>query len=166
MKKKLVIGIMLILSGCAQTPLNKQTNSGYAEGVFEGAQLDDIKNRFVFACNQKGYEIKEASSNKVVCSKTLEGMNAVFTQALIGNQYSTTPEELLVFQLARMDNNVQVSVRNYRETQMAFGQMSRVEIKNNKTTNLMQQSMDRIVGEYNAKREKPLTLQSAPPPMQ
>ncbi len=157
MKKLLLISMLLMLGGCAQAPLNKQTTSGYAEGVFEGAQLDDIKNRFVFACNQKGYEIKEASSNKVVCSKTMEGMGAVFTQAALGNQYSTTPEELLVFQLARMNNDVHVTVRNYRETQMAFGQMSRAEIKNNKTTNFMQQSMDRIVSEYNAKRETTLT---------
>ena len=32
-----------------------------------------------------------------------------------------------------------------------------VEIKNNKTTNIMQSSMDRIVSEYNSKREIPLT---------
>ncbi len=152
MKKVLLVGVLLVLGGCAQVPLSKQTTSGYAEGKFEGAQLEDVKNRFVFACNQKGYEIKEASSNKVVCSKTMEGMGAVFTQAAIGNSYSTIPEQLLVFQLARISNNVHVSVRNYRETQMAFGQMSRVEIKNNKTTNLMQQSMDRIVNEYNSER--------------
>ncbi|WP_336171747.1 hypothetical protein [Acinetobacter ursingii] len=164
MKKFLVVGVFLLTS-CAQVPLNKNTASGYAEGVFENAQLEEVKNRFVFACNQKGYEIKEANPNKIVCSKTLDGMNAIVTQMAIGNQYSTIPEELLVFQLARIDNNVHVTVRNYRETQMAFGQMSRVEIKNNATTNLMQQSMDRIVNEYNVKREKPLTINTALPPM-
>lgn len=48
---------------------------------------------------------------------------------------------------------------------MALGQMSRVEIKNNKTTNFMQQSMDRIVSEYDAKQEKPLVIKNAPPAM-
>ena len=157
MKKYIIICLTAYLSGCAQAPLNKETNSGYAEGLFEGAQLSDIKNRFVFACNQKGYSIKEANDNKVVCSRTMDGMSAVATQLAIGNSYSTTPEEILVFQLARLNNNVHASVRNYRETQMAFGQMSRVEIKNNKTTNIMQSSMDRIVSEYNSKREIPLT---------
>lgn len=165
MKKiSILLGVALI-SGCAQVPLNKTTTSGYAEGVFKGAQLEDIKNRFVHACNQKGHAIKEANNNKVVCSRTMEGMNAVLTQAVIGNKYSTIPEELIVFQLARVNNDVHASVRTYRETQMALGQMSRVEIKNNKTTNLMQQSMDRVVNEYNTEQEKPLILQSAPPPM-
>ena len=154
-----MVGALVLLGGRAQVPLHKKTASGYAEGVFKGAQLDDIKNRFVFACKQTGYAIKEANNNKVVCSRTMEGMGAIATQLAIGNSYSTTPEELLVFQLARMNNDVYASVRNYRETQMAFGQMSRVEIKNNRTTNLMQQSMDRVVGEYNAKRETTLTPQ-------
>lgn len=159
MKKEIFILVCILLTGCTSVPLNKQTTSGYAEGIFENAQLDDVKNRFVFACNQKGYSIREASSNKVVCTKTMEGMGAIATQMAIGNSYSTIPEELLVFQLAKMDNNIHVSVRNYRETQMALGQINRAEIKNNKTTNLMQQSMDRIIGEYNAKREKALIPQ-------
>ena len=150
MKKTSIILSILLITGCAQVPLNKQTTSGYAEGVFKNAQLEDIKNRFVFACNQKGYEIKEAHNNKVVCARTMEGIGAIGTQLAIGNSYSTIPEELLVFQLALPNNDVHVSVRNYRQTQMALGQMSRVEIKNNKTTNFMQQSMDRIVSEYDA----------------
>lgn len=165
MKKILFLLLGVGLVGCAQAPLNKQTTSGYAEGVFKDAQLDDVKNRFVYACNQKGYEIKEASSNKVICGRTMEGMGAIATQLAIGNSYSTIPEELLVFQLARLNNDVHVSVRNFRETQMAMGQLSRVEIKNNKNTNFMQQSMDRIVSEYNAKQEKPLVIQTAPPSM-
>ena len=36
MKKLLLISMLLMLGGCAQAPLNKQTTSGYAEGVFEG----------------------------------------------------------------------------------------------------------------------------------
>ena len=165
MKKTSIILSILLITGCAQVPLNKQTTSGYAEGVFKNAQLEDIKNRFVFACNQKGYEIKEAHNNKVVCARTMESMGAIGTQLAIGNSYSTIPEELLVFQLARPNNDVHVSVRNYRQTQMALGQMSRVEIKNNKTTNFMQQSMDRIVSEYDAKQEKPLVIKNAPPAM-
>lgn len=166
MKKFGLLISVLLVAGCAQVPLNTQTASGYAEGVFKDAQLGDVKNRFVFACNQKGYEIKEASSNKVVCGRTMEGMSAIATQLAIGNSYSTIPEELLVFQLARLNNDVHVSVRNFRETQMAMGQMSRVEIKNNQNTNVMQQSMDRIVNEYNSKQEKPLVIQAAPPVMQ
>lgn len=166
MKQFLLMLLGASLISCAQVPLNKQTTSGYAEGVFKNAQLEDIKNRFIFACNQKGYEIKEANNNKVVCARTMEGMGAIGTQLAIGNSYSTIPEELLIFQLARLNNDVNVSVRNYRQTQMALGQMSRVEIKNNKTTNFMQQSMDRIVSEYDAKQEKPLIIQTTPPLMQ
>ena len=165
MKKTSIILSILLITRYTQVPLNKQTTSGYAEGVFKNAQLEDIKNRFVFACNQKGYEIKEAHNNKVVCARTMEGIGAIGTQLAIGNSYSTIPEELLVFQLARPNNDVHVSVRNYRQTQMALGQMSRVEIKNNKTTNFMQQSMDRIVSEYDAKQEKPLVIKNAPPAM-
>ncbi|MFU8924915.1 hypothetical protein [Acinetobacter puyangensis] len=160
----LMIGVLL-LAGCAQVPLNKQTTSGYAEATFQGVSLEDARNRLVLGCNRTGLNIRETSSNKVVCSKTMEGMSAVFTQAAIGNKYSTTPEELLVFQLAKIDNNVHVSARNYTETQMALGQINRVEIKNNKSINNMQILLDNVANEYASKQTKPLVLQSAPPPM-
>lgn len=161
-KLGLLVGV-LVVAGCAQTPLKKQTSSGFAEATFHNVAINDVKNRLVLGCNRAGMSIREASSNKVVCSKTMEGMGAIMTQVAIGNQYSTTPDEIMVFQLAQIDSDTHVGVRNYRETQMAFGQMSRVELKNNKTTNAMQELLDKVATEFNSKQEKPLLLQTPPP---
>ena len=92
MKKLVLVGLVsLTLFGCAQEPLKKQTSSGKPEGVYPNHTPDQVIEALVQNCNEKGFTIEEQTKNNVVCSREMQGGGAIFTQALIGNSYSTTP---------------------------------------------------------------------------
>lgn len=140
LKLKWMLPAVLTLSGCAaQPPLLKQTQSGMAEGTFEAATLDDVRNKLILTCVQRGRQIREASTNKVVCSKQLEGGSAIAAQLALGNSYSTTPDSVAQFTLYQIGNNVNVAASLWAETQMAFGQMQRGDLKSNSHVNSLQQ---------------------------
>jgi len=140
MKKFLTITLFLtFLAGCAaQEPLVKQTASGYPEGIFRNSTLEDVQSKIVGKCAQAGLMVFDSSSTQVVCGKTMDGMQGVFTQALMGNRYSTTPERKARFILYKQDSDVVATARSWVETQMAFGQMQKQEIKNNDSINEIQ----------------------------
>jgi hypothetical protein len=129
----------LFLSGCAQQPLVKQTMSGYPEGVFKNMSVEAAKSRIIDGCTQRGIFVQEANSNQVVCSKSLEGGDAVLAQFLIGNSYSTRPDVKIRFVIYQIGQDTKVSAQQWVETQMAFGQMRRIELNENNQKNDMQQ---------------------------
>lgn len=131
--------------GCAQVPLNKVTQSGKPERVFANTKVVDIKSKLIDRCATAGLQIDDRGSNSVVCSKTLSGGDAVIAQIAIGNSYSTTPEQKVSFSITQRGNDVFVIATSmWIETQMAFGQMRRQDIANNKQINDVQNFLDSI----------------------
>lgn len=138
------LSAMILLAGCAQERLVKPTKSGMAEGRFENATLDDVRNKLVGWCAQDGAAVLEASGNQVVCSRTMTGGQAVMAQVLIGNSYSTTPEARARFTMYQAKNDVNVVAAQWMETTMAMGQARRVELKEPQHINRLQAILDEL----------------------
>ena len=57
------------------------------------------------------------------------------TQFLIGNSYSTTPERYVRFSIFPSNGKTRVQAYQWVETQMAFGQVNKVELNGNSQFN-------------------------------
>lgn len=140
-KIKLVIFAVTLsaITGCmSQAQLVKQTASGYPEGVFKDAKVEDVKPKLIEGCSKIGAMVAQADNSQVVCQKTMEGGDAVLAQLLIGNSYSTTPVSFVRFVMYPSGNDVKVTGYQWIETQMAFGQVNRQELKGNNHINDLQ----------------------------
>lgn len=146
MKKTILIATSIFaLAGCApQQALLKQTASGNPEGRFANTTLEEVKNKLVSTCASGGLTVYDASPNQVVCGQTMTGQEAVWAQLLIGNSYSTTPERKVRFTSYQSGQDVIVTGGQWIETQMAFGQMKRVEMNSNNQKNDLQQLLIRL----------------------
>ena len=91
--------------------------------------------------------VTEASSNQIVCGKTMEGSDAVLGQMLIGNSYSTTPEQRVRFVLYEINGDTRVTAYQWMETQMAYGQIQKQELNSNNQRNGLQRFIFSIGGE-------------------
>lgn len=131
--------ISILLFGCAaQQPLIKQTQSGYPEGIFKNTDIETVRSKIMDACVSRGIMVIESTPNQLVCGKTMEGGQAVLAQMLVGNSYSTTPQQKLRFIMYRIGDDVKVTVQQWIETQMAFGQVQTQELKSNNQVNDLQ----------------------------
>lgn len=139
-KMFLLLSISFILSACAASqPLIKPTSSGYPEGIFRNTSIDRISSKIMDGCTSNGLIIYEATSNQVVCGKTMSGMDAVLGQLVVGNSYSTTPERKVRFSIFQQGNDVKVVAHEWMESQMAFGQIRRQPFDANHQKNSLQQ---------------------------
>ncbi len=145
---KTVAGSIILavtLTGCAaQEPLLYKTASGHPEGTFENASAQDIQGRLSAACAKNGILVIQSTPNQVLCGQQMTGAQAVFTQMLIGNSYSTTPERRIRFVIYPQDNGVHVIAYEWIETQMAFGQTRTQELNSNNQMNSIQAMLFRI----------------------
>jgi hypothetical protein len=140
-----VTALTLLLAGCATQPaLVKQTKSGYAEGVFTGASVDDVRNRIMAGCSDGGFLVEDSSGNQVVCAKTLQGGQEVFARMLVGNAYSTTPQVKVRFTAFAVGSDVRVTGQSYVESQMPGGQVNRQELTSNRDRNDVQQFLFKV----------------------
>jgi hypothetical protein len=148
MKKLVVFAFLAFAAGCAQQqPLLKQTASGYPEGLFRNADVDTIRSRLMDGCTSGGIPVIDAGGNQVLCGKTMTGGDAVLAQLLVGNSYSTTPERKLKFMIFQSGGDVRVTAQQWVETQMAFGQMRRQELRSNNQNNEIQQFLQNLGAE-------------------
>ena len=140
MKKLVCVSILaLLLSACApQQTLLKPTTSGYPEGVFSNTTVDSVRSKLIDGCSSKGILVQEVGGNQVVCGKTMEGGNAVLAKVLIGNSYSTIPEQKIRFIIYQTGFNVKVTAQQWIESQMAMGQVRRQELNSNNHRNDIQ----------------------------
>jgi hypothetical protein len=149
-KKKIAIAASaMLLAGCAaDQALIEPTVSGYPEGTFANTSLESVENKLIGACSRVGAMVSEATLNQVVCGKALEGGEAAFAQILVGNSYSTTPVQKLGFVMYASGSSVKVTAYQWIETQMALGQMRKIELKGNKQRNDLQQLLHNLGAEY------------------
>lgn len=140
MKKLLVVLVAAtVMAACApQQALVKQTASGYPEGLFENTDIESVRSKLIEGCSSRGIFVQEATANQVVCGKTMEGGDAILAQMLVGNSYSTTPEQKVRFVIYQSGPNVKVTAQQWVESQMAFGQMRRQELTGNNQKNDLQ----------------------------
>ena len=119
----------------------------------------------MLGCTRTGLNVREASEHKVVCAKPMNGMKAIATQVAIGNQYSTTPQEVITFNIAQMNNDVFVSARISVDTQMAMGQVNSVELFNKKNNATIQKTLDSVSKELSKPTEQTLELKTTAAPV-
>lgn len=145
--KKFVAALLVsvFVTGCAsQVPLKKQTASGKPEGFYQNTDKEKVKDALVNFCNNKGLMIFGADNSTVICGKQQEGGNAILTQALIGNSYSTPPVVKVRFSISQINNDVKVWADMWVETQMAMGQMQQMQDNSNESRNVIQQRLDEL----------------------
>lgn len=88
--------------------------------------------------------IEEVSDNLVVCSKVMDRTKALFAQALIGNSSSTRPIGKIRFVMYSENSVVNVTADQWIETQMALGQVRRVELNSHASQNALQTILDKL----------------------
>ncbi|MCW2103720.1 UNVERIFIED_ORG: hypothetical protein M2402_000866 [Rahnella aquatilis] len=145
--KKLISAVLItaFLCSCAnQEPLKKQTQSGKPEGNFPGKTAEQVSNTLTWFCNRNGFMVYESSKSVVFCGKQRTGSNAVITQALIGNSYSTPPVDKLRFSISEYDSATHVWADTWVETQMVGGQIQQMPVNDNNTKNSIQNILDNI----------------------
>lgn len=139
MIRPILISLVVLMAGCAaQQPILKETPSGRAEGVFLDTTTDRVRDRLVGFCSNNGAMVEEATETQVVCSRTMQGGQAVMAQMIVGNSYSTTPEQKVRFVLSRQPDGVRVVIYQWVESQMAMGQVRRQELNSSNQRNDMQ----------------------------
>ncbi|WP_162899914.1 hypothetical protein [Halomonas sp. JS92-SW72] len=148
MKRKTIIGIVLLcagLAGCSSTPVNKETRSGYAEAMIPHLSGEEIRDRIVSRCLDRGFSIDTSTETQVVCRQRIDGAAGIMTWAMIGNSYSTQPDAVLRFTIANSEGAYRVVAQPHAETQMAMGQMQRMDLKaNNELRNNIQAFLDSL----------------------
>ncbi len=137
----LVVSIIItFITGCApQQALLKSTSSGYPEGIFLNSTVDVVRSKLLDGCSSKGILVQETNENQIVCAKTMEGGEAMLATMLVGNSYSTPPQRKFRFIIYQFGSDVKVTAQQWIESQMAFGQLRKEELNDNKQKNDIQQ---------------------------
>ncbi|MEB0092241.1 hypothetical protein RHM65_01460 [Pseudomonas sp. CCI4.2] len=131
---KLLTGLIcaIVLTGCASEPPKvRETVSGKPEGVFRNTSVEDARYAIINQCANKGLSVEESTGNQVVCSKEMEGSQAIATQVVLGNSYSTTPQVKARFVFAKKGTDTRVICYAWYETVMALGQVKTMEASSN-----------------------------------
>lgn len=157
MKRIAPLFFSLGLLACAQVPLAKQTQSGYAEATYT-TDIMTIQNLVVGLCADRNMRIYQQSANQVVCGKTMEGGGSVLAQLALGNAYSTTPVYKVRFSLYQIGSDVRVIAYPSIETQMPGGQVNSLDTTNVNDRNNIQMALDNL----QQKIPQPQSLSSDP----
>lgn len=133
---------LFFLCGCVrQEALLKPTASGYAEGIFRGSSVDQVKGGLIECCEGFGAMLYEDGPNRLEFERPCEGGDALLATFLIGNSYSTPPMDRLRFSIYQRGDNVKVTAQEWIETQMAFGQIRKMELRGNNQRNAIQRML-------------------------
>ena len=131
-----------LMAGCAESvaPI-AQTPSGRPEANFVNKSPNHVSQALASRCLGRGLLVQEASTNRVKCGGQMAGGDAVMTQLLIGNSYSTTPEQYVQFTLVPTSNGTRVQTQQWVETTMAFGQVQKLEVNSGQAFNSVQKAL-------------------------
>lgn len=118
----------LSIAACATgAPVN--TPSGWPEAMFDTNDRSEVLDVIANGCADRGYMVTTQTSSHVMCERTMDGLEGVFAQALIGNSYSTTPQMKVRFSTLPTGDQIRVQAQPWIETQMAFGQINREDMR-------------------------------------
>lgn len=73
------------------------------------------------------WTVTSTSANEVICEAPLSTGQSIMGQLLLGNSYSTAPRRFFRFNVIETAGVSRVQAAGWMETQMAFGQMKRVD---------------------------------------
>jgi hypothetical protein len=104
--------------------------SGDPEAGFPNATSIEASGKLVSLCIANGLTVVSSQPNEVVCEVKIGAVKSFFAQLLLGNAYSTTPQALVRFTIAQVGANAIVQAKGWVETQMAFGQIRRMDLTN------------------------------------
>lgn len=148
MKKQiLLVAMAVVLAGCATEPVRKQTVSGKAEAEYN-QPVAVVKSAAVVFCNNSGGTLDQETERMVVCSREKTDGEGLMFQALMGNSYSTTPLIKIKFTFTEKDGVTKVWASQSMETQMAMGQLKKIELNGGKAVNRTQYILDHELPKY------------------
>lgn len=127
MMKKLstAVGGAFLLTGASSPPLVPQV-------YFTGSPAV-ASSTLAAMCMDRKYSVLNSDEHQVLCGKEVEGLKGMLAQALLGNAYSTTPQQLVRFQMIPWGAGTRVQFSLWIETQMAMGQVQRAPLDSRKT---------------------------------
>ncbi len=129
MLKKLTI-ILGVSALCAMPAIASQkfavTPSGATEMLFPGP-ASDVASKLSSRCMDIKWTVVSSSNTEILCEAPLGTGQSMVTQLLLGNSYSTPPRRFFKFNVVERSGIARVQPSGWIETQMAFGQMKRVD---------------------------------------
>lgn len=128
-------------------PLLAVTPSGTPEMMFP-AKAGETVAVLARQCMNQRWTVTSTTSNEVVCEAPLGTGQSILAQALMGNSYSTAPRRFVRFNASELDGISRVQVSGWMETQMAFGQIKRVELDTVEFQNSMMAVMSNAGGHF------------------
>ena len=147
MKKIFAVVVACSLSACvAEQPRLTETPSGRPEVEFNTSSISNVSSRITNLCGQQGLLIQEVTAQSVTCGGEMQGGQAALASLAIGNSYSTTPRQLMRFTMYQSSGKVRVQAYQWIETQMAFGQINRLELNSNNQFNDTMRALQSIGG--------------------
>ncbi|MGD9979570.1 MAG: hypothetical protein AB7H66_03185 [Hyphomonadaceae bacterium] len=114
------------------------TPSGRPEAVFAGRTVEEVQGLIASGCMDRGHMVVNSTPNQVQCQIEMGALQSALTQALIGNSYSTTPQQFVRFVITPASGNMRVQAQMWVQTQMAFGQMQTQEVNGAQQFNSVQ----------------------------
>lgn len=91
--------------------------------VFFAGTPAEVGAKLANMCASGGSTVFEQDQFHITCGRTMDGLSGALTQALLGNSYSTTPQQKIRFGLIAGEGFTRVQATAWIETQMAFGQL-------------------------------------------
>lgn len=111
--------------------------------VYFAEAPSDALGKIAGRCMDRNLTVTESDDRHVVCIQTVSGFKGALAQVLIGNSYSTTPTVNIRFQAIAVPGGSRVQFSQWIETQMAFGQVRRVEMDGRKQ---IQETLNSLYG--------------------
>lgn len=102
------------------------TPSGSTEMAFAGT-APEVAGKLASHCMDVRWKVISSAGNEVVCEAPLSTGQSIMGQLLLGNSYSTPPRRFFRFNIGQTAGASRVQASGWMETQMAFGQMQRVD---------------------------------------
>ncbi|WP_243694010.1 PDZ domain-containing protein [Stenotrophomonas sp. ATCM1_4] len=102
------------------------TPSGSAEMLFSG-KAAEVAGKISGRCMDLRWTVVSSNETTVVCDSPLSTGQSIMGQLLLGNSYSTPPKRFFRFTISENAGISRVQAAGWMETQMAFGQIQRVD---------------------------------------
>lgn len=147
----LIVATALLAStsaASAQSSKRAVTPSGRPDMVFRDTPSQDAIAKLANTCMDLGISVVETTPNSVTCEAPMGMAQSVIAQALIGNSYSTKPQQFIRFNVAQIQNDTRVQGSARVQTQMAFGQMRTEDLTDDATYNGLMVFMEASGAEF------------------
>ena len=110
--------------------------------VMAAVTTDQVKNAYTTWCIVNGLDVAEAESNRVACTKPVQGGRGFLIQALSGN--GSVPLARLEFSFGQSGANVVATAKQQLETQRADGVVHREDFKQAEVIAGTQEILDEV----------------------